>query len=234
MKKELLTVLAMVVLGSSCGRGTPVHVAQNSSSTSGGLLGSTGYSINVTNNSQDEANNNYSIFQGVPDSGSGPIAYDYRINVVNNSSDQNNFKIYQHDSGAGAASINSGTKDVDLQRAQLQQQEIEDRAQTMAAQFGMNLDAARSLTVISDRMVQLASQNGGMSDEERSELAGAALSVAGIPADDVNSAVAATIQTGDRTAINALMVRAATNLGMSDAETLRTEILPSLGIQIGQ
>lgn len=132
------------------------------------------------------------------------------------------------------ASVDAQTKDVDLQRASLQQADLDNRALSLANQYQMNVESARQLTQLADQMQQLSSQGSGLSDEDRSALAGSALEVAGIQGEDVNTAIATMIKTGDQSAVNELISRAATHLGMSSPDALRRQILPSLGIQLGQ
>ncbi len=232
MNRCALTGLVLtLVLGSGCsGRHTSTTTQTGSS---GNGLGSTQYDIHVINNSQDPGDH-IVVYQDPQGGEVGLLgATQYKLNVTNNSSQFENFVIYQNDPYL-YASVNSQTKDVDLQRAQLQQAQIEDGAQMLASQFGMNVEAARSLTLISDRMAQLDSQGNGITDEDRAALAGAALEVAGIQADETNAAIASMIKTGDRGAVDALVARAATNLGMPSPDALRDQILPSLGIVLGK
>jgi len=134
---------------------------------------------------------------------------------------------------SGSASISGDTKDVDLQRAALQTQDIEDRAQGLASQFSMNIDAARNLTQIADKMSVLTNQSGGMTDDDRTSLTEAALGAAGISNDQVSAAYANYLN-GDTTAVETLLSQAATNLGMPSSAGLKDQILPSLGINLGQ
>ena len=132
-----------------------------------------------------------------------------------------------------AASQGQGTKDTQLQQAQLQAQSLQDRAGQLSNQFGMNLNAATRLTALADRMNQLE-QGGNFTDEDRAALTDAALAVAGISLADENAAATALIQSGDHTAVDNLLVKAASNLGMSSPATLRDQILPALGITLPQ
>jgi hypothetical protein len=49
----------------------------------------------------------------------------------------------------------------------------------------------------------------------------------------MNSAIASMIKDGNSDAVNALMDKAATNLGMPSSTALRNQILPALGINVG-
>jgi len=135
-------------------------------------------------------------------------------------------------SGGNTSSLDSQTKDVDLQRADLQSDLQEQRAQTLASHFGMNIDSARQLSLLVDRMNSLTDGSGQISDEDRASLSDAAFSIAHISSDDVNAAIQNYIQNGDKSALDDLMEHAATNLGMPSSAGLRDEILPSLGINI--
>jgi hypothetical protein len=99
----------------------------------------------------------------------------------------------------------------------------------------MSVEAARQLTQISDRMQMLQAQGGqnGMSDDDRVAVTNAALSVAGITNEQVTAAYAGFIN-GDSNAVNALLVQAATNLGMPSTAGLKEQLLPSLGINLGK
>jgi hypothetical protein len=130
-------------------------------------------------------------------------------------------------------SVEGNSKDVDLERADAQSAAIEDRAQTLAASYSMDIDAARQLTQLADKMTELTNQNGGMTDQDRAAVTDAALQVAGISGDEVNAAYAQAIQTKDTSAVNALLSKGATNLGMSSTAALRDQILPSLGVNLG-
>ena len=71
-----------------------------------------------------------------------------------------------------------------------------------------------------------------LTDDDRTAIADAALSVAGISNDDVTSAYANFVK-GDKTAVDGLLTQAAVNLGMPSSAGLRDQILPSLGINLG-
>ena len=62
---------------------------------------------------------------------------------------------------------------------------------------------------------------------------GSALIVAGISGDEVNKAYTAYFN-GDKSAVDGLVTQAAVNLGMPSDAGLRDQILPSLGINLGQ
>jgi hypothetical protein len=97
----------------------------------------------------------------------------------------------------------------------------------------MNLDAARELTQISDKMAVLVNQNGGMTDDDRASLTESALGVVGITHDQVTEAYSAYFN-GDKSQVNNLVGQAATSLGMPSDAGLRETILPSIGINLGQ
>jgi hypothetical protein len=120
------------------------------------------------------------------------------------------------------------TKDVDLQRADLQDQNMNDRAATIAQQFGMNFDSAHQLAVLADR-VQTLTDAGTVSPDAEQAVIQSALSIAGLSQDEVTTAITQSLQ-GDESGVNALMDKAATNLGMSSTATLRDQLLPALGI----
>jgi len=133
--------------------------------------------------------------------------------------------------GIVAESVDQGTKDVDLQRADLQSQNLDNEAQSLAGQFGMSFENARQLAQLSDKM-QALGESGAVSDEDREAIANSALSVAGIKSEDVNQAIAQMVKDGDQKALNDLIEQAAQNLGMPSSAGLRDQLLPSLGIHI--
>jgi hypothetical protein len=120
------------------------------------------------------------------------------------------------------------TKDVDLQRADLQGQKMDTRANAIAEQFGMSFESAQQLAVLADRVSTLTS-NGTVSQEDEQAVIQSALDIAGLSQDDVTTAIAQSLQ-GNETAVNDLMEKAAQNLGMSSTATLRDQLLPALGI----
>jgi hypothetical protein len=127
--------------------------------------------------------------------------------------------------------LGQGTKDTDLMKASVQIQAIESRAESLANQFQMSVESARQLTQLADRMQTLTNVGQGqLSDGDREALTRAALGVAGISYDDVKNATAQIISGGNTTAVDDLMTKAATHLGMTSTATLRDQILPTLGI----
>lgn len=122
------------------------------------------------------------------------------------------------------------TKDVNLQRAVYASEDFEQRAISNSQQFSMNLEKARSLTQLSDRMKLLSSQ-GQLTDEDRDAIAHSALAVAGVNSPEIGGAIAK-LANHDRSAVDALLEKAATNLGMTSSIGLREQILPSLGVEI--
>ena len=133
--------------------------------------------------------------------------------------------------GSNGSSFDTDTKDVDLQRADLQGQNLDSEAQSISGQFGMTFESARQLAQLADKMSAL-SASGAVSEEARDDIAQAALAVGGISTDDVNSAIASMVKNGDQTAVQALMDKAAANLGMTSSAGLRDQLLPSLGINL--
>lgn len=132
--------------------------------------------------------------------------------------------------GSVSDSVGGGTKDVDLQSAQANEADQEARAQGVANSFGMDYSKALALTRLADQ-VQSLSKTNQMTSEDQDAITQQALAVAGISASEVNATVTAVVQTGDQAAIDHLMTKAATNLGMPSSAGLRDQILPALGIR---
>jgi len=152
------------------------------------------------------------------------------INVVSVEGMNSAGNILYQDLGGNLYQDQTGTKDVDLQRAELQDQKLDGEAQALQDKFQMSAESAHQLAVLADK-VQEASSSGTITDEARDEIARAALHVAGLTTDDVNDALAKMVQDGDQQAIDDLMDKAASNLGMPSSAGLRDQLLPALGIQ---
>jgi hypothetical protein len=137
-------------------------------------------------------------------------------------------------SSGAVASEGGEIKDVDLQRVQQQLASLQSRAEAVASQFQMSVTSAVQLTQLSDRMSTLTTNGQQMTDTDRAALTEAALNVAGITMEDATAATTSMIQTGNQNAANDLLAKAAANLGMTSTATLRDQILPALGINLGQ
>lgn len=132
--------------------------------------------------------------------------------------------------GNVADSVGGVTKDVDLEQAQANEADQASRASNIANSFGMDYDKALQLTRLSDQ-VQSLSKSNQMTTEDQDAITQQALAVAGVSSEDVNKTVVQVVQTGDQSAIDNLMTKAATNLGMPSSAGLRDQILPALGIK---
>jgi hypothetical protein len=135
-------------------------------------------------------------------------------------------------SGSGYA-VEPTTKDIDLQRAQLAQQDLQDRAQMIATQYQMSLEGALELTQLSDTMQKLTAQNK-FTGEDQLAISQAALSVAGIGQVEFQVAMANYLNNHDQNAFNAIIDHGAQHLGMPSSAALRDQILPSLGLNVNQ
>jgi hypothetical protein len=131
-------------------------------------------------------------------------------------------------SSGASDSQDTDTKDVDLQRAEIQDQNMNYRAQAIADKFSMDFGSAHQLAVLADR-VQTLSARGAVSADDEHGVIQAAMGIAGISQDEINSAIVQSLQ-GNESATNSLMEKAAQNLGMSSTATLRDQLLPALGI----
>jgi len=109
---------------------------------------------------------------------------------------------------------------------------LDAKAQVMATQFQMDFEGARQLTQLADKF-ELLQQSGQLTDADRAALARSALAVAGVEENEVNDAVAKAAQ-GDKNAVEFVMTKAATNLGMPSTAMLRDQILPSVGVVVPQ
>jgi flagellar biosynthesis/type III secretory pathway protein FliH len=125
--------------------------------------------------------------------------------------------------------VNGSTKDVDLQKANYQEKTLEDRAELIANQFQMSVEAATQLTQLSQKVQKMA-MSGHMTAKDREAITKSALSIAGLTTEEVNDALKATME-GDKRATEDLLEKAARNLGMDSSADLRDKLLPSLGIK---
>lgn len=218
--------------GSVNGSGSGV-VSNGSGNGSSGSVASGGFNSGSFNSSSSSG----SMSSGSSSFNSGSFNFSssgsFNSGSFNSSSSGFNSGSSSSTGNGSGFSVGGATKDVDLQRADLQQQAIEDRAQGIAQQFSMNIESARQLTQLADRMQQLtAAGKGQISDDDRQMMAEAALGVAGVKADEVTAAYAKLAQ-GDKAAVEGLLGKAAANLGMPSAAGLREQILPALGINLG-
>jgi hypothetical protein len=159
----------------------------------------------------------------------GPTYFAGDINAISTQTAGTNGTEVYEDYGGNLYTQNTDTKDVDLQRANLQDQKLDTAAHALVDQYQMSFENARQLAQLSDKL-QTLTASGQITDEAREDLANSALGVAGISSDDVNNAAADMIQNGNQQAIQVLMDKAATNLGMPSSAGLRDQLLPSLGI----
>lgn len=127
-------------------------------------------------------------------------------------------------------SIGGQTKDIDLQQSQADAAQQAQRAQRFANEFQMDYGKALELTRLADQ-VQGLSNSAKMTDEDRQAISEKALAVAGISKDEVNQTIVRVVQDGDQTAVDNLMNKAASQLGMPSSAGLRDKILPALGIR---
>jgi hypothetical protein len=121
-----------------------------------------------------------------------------------------------------------GTRDVDLQKANIQKQDLSSRAQFIADKFEMSLSASVQLVQLSDRMTLMMKQ-GQTTAQDREAITNAGLGIAGVSSSEVNEALTQGLN-GDDTLGNALLSKAAKNLGMPSAANLRDQLLPALGV----
>jgi hypothetical protein len=128
-------------------------------------------------------------------------------------------------------STDSGTRDTDLQQANLQSATLASRAQMLSTQFQMSVSAATQLAVLGDKVQLMTSQGQELSDADRDAITQSALSIAGVTSDEVNQAFQQSVA-GDNSATDALVAKAAQNLGMPSSDNLRGQLLQALGVQL--
>jgi hypothetical protein len=132
---------------------------------------------------------------------------------------------------SSSASVDGDIKDVDLQRADAQEQDLNARATSVAAQFQMSLTSAVQLTELSDQITEMTNSGQQMTDEDRAAVTNAALEIAGITNDDITTATAQSLS-GNASAVNDLLTKAALNMGMSSVTVLRDQLLPAVGVNL--
>jgi hypothetical protein len=128
-------------------------------------------------------------------------------------------------------STSSGTKDVDLQRADVQQATRNAHAQVLVNKFGMSVQSASQIVELVDRVQTMSSAGQGFTSTDIQSISQSVLSIAGLSPDEVNGAIAKSLQ-GDDSSTDALLNKAAQNLGMPSSAVLRNQLLPALGISL--
>ena len=132
-----------------------------------------------------------------------------------------------------ASSLGSGTKDTGLEQAQFQQALMGAKAQGLVNRFSMSFSSAIQIAQLANRIQAISALgNGQLTAADRQAVTQSALNIVGITSDQVNAAVTQA-QQGDSTAAEALLDTAAKNLGMSSSASLRDQLLPALGITLG-
>ncbi len=107
---------------------------------------------------------------------------------------------------------------------QLSQAQLSNKATAVAAQFQMSYDAAYKLTQLANQVTMMET-TGSLTDADKEAVMESAFGVAGVTSDEVNSAMAKSAQ-GDNTEVEAVMGKAAMNLGMPSGATFRDKVLP--------
>jgi hypothetical protein len=122
------------------------------------------------------------------------------------------------------------TKDVDLQRAQVQNAGFLQKAADISSGLQMSFNSAVQLVHLADKIQTLQTSQNQLTDTDRSAVTQSLLGIAGITQDEVNQAVQGGLA-GKMENANALFEKVAQNLGMPSA-TLRDQILPKLGVNL--
>lgn len=203
--------------------------------------GDTSYTGNSSNSGSTYYNGGSTSYTG-NSSNSGGSYYNSGSSNTSYSGNSSNSGSYSNSSSSNTSnsgdSSNSGshystvsqTKDVDLQNADVQKQDLTTKAQALASQYSMDFGAAMQLSQLADKFNRL-SISGKMTDEDRAAIIDNSLGVAGISTADVNQAIKDGVN-GDKQAIDKLLEQGAKNLGMPSSAGLRDQILPQLGIKI--
>ena len=129
--------------------------------------------------------------------------------------------------GVAINSVEGRTKDTDLEKANQQKSDLDLRARAFAQRFQMSVRSSTQLVQIADRLQAMA-QQGQLTDDDRAAVVNAAFGVAGVTLSDVNDAVRSGLGGNGKDA-DALLAKAAKNLGMPSSSALRDQLLPALG-----
>jgi hypothetical protein len=132
---------------------------------------------------------------------------------------------------SGASSIVGSTKDTDLQRAESQEMGFDGRVQSIATEFQVSINAATQLAQLGDTVRELTANGQTLTADDRTAITNTALNIAGVTGDDINQAVTLSLK-GDNSATDALLSKAAGNLGMPSTAALRDKLLPSFGVNL--
>jgi hypothetical protein len=140
-------------------------------------------------------------------------------------------QVYQDNYNDGILySTGAQTKDVDLQRAQVQNTNLLQRAALLSSGLQMSLSSAVQLTQLADKIQRLQSSGTQLTSDDRSAIAQSLLGIAGITQDEINGAIQNGLQ-GDNSAAAALVDKVSQNVGVPST-TLRDQILPGLGVNL--
>jgi hypothetical protein len=134
-------------------------------------------------------------------------------------------------SGGTLYSQDSNTRDTDLQQAQLQNTSFLQRAAKVSTSYQMSFSSALQLTLLADKINAVT--EGSLTDQDRQAITQSTLTIAGVSSDDLTSAVTASMG-GDDTLSNNLLTKISQNLGMPSDTTLRSQILPMLGVSLSK
>lgn len=128
-------------------------------------------------------------------------------------------------------SQSSGTRDTDLQQANLQRNAFVQRAATISAGLQMDFQKAVQLTTLSDKLTTIANQGQAMTDNDRAAMMQSLSGIAGVTTDDLSNAITQQMQ-GNSQPTSDLVDTIAKNLGMPSSIALKNKILPQLGIDL--
>ena len=162
----------------------------------------------------------------------GPLGYTTQtsplvvVNPIGNGPDG----IPQYEGSNGTIYANeAATKDVDLQRAQMQSETTIRTAAALSAGFQMDFGAAMKITQLGERIKAMGAQN--LTTEDRAAVMSTLMGVSGITQQELNQTIIAGIQ-GDGQAVNTLLTKVSQNLGMPSSTILRDRLLPALGVNL--
>ncbi len=227
-KIGLFGLLVLPVLMSACGGGSSSQSITTVNNGGGGTTGGTGGTSGPSGPVTGPSGPIHICPEIAVGGGCGPI-----IGPVRPFPDPVIEPVAAGSTGSASTSLDGvegGSKDVNLDQANISQKSVDNRAQALVSQFGMSFQDAQTFTRLSDRL-QALNTSGQASDDQRTQLADQALATAGISDAEARDAMTAKIRDNDDSKLNALIEKGASNLGMSSA-AIRQQILPQLGLSV--
>jgi hypothetical protein len=121
------------------------------------------------------------------------------------------------------------TRDVDLQRTQVENSDLLKTAAAISNTFQMSMTSAVQVATLADKMNTLKKAQNQLTPDDLEAVSQGLAGIAGVTETEIHAAISAGLK-GDDTVANAVIAKAANALGMPSAATLRTGLLIPTGV----